>query len=410
LTNPAPLPFDQRFSPEMKFLFAAARPFMTEDEGRGLRDLSASVRDWREFAALIQRHRLPGLVFANLKRFARDELPPLLYQSLRQQAKRNRLREMAACAEITRLNRMLRAKNIPVIFLKGPPLSMQLYGGLGFRHSRDLDILIPPKDIDAATQALKANGYKLQDENSIPAIRQRRAFLHWFHHFEYINPANGDLLELHWKLMENSFLLLPGFEQTAMERAASMDFGNETINVLSWPDNFLYLCAHGANHGWFRLKWLCDIAAFFRHPQTHDWERVAAETSRLGLERPVAQAAELSNRLLGAPVPGPMRTVCLRTVPLLAQLVESAEGFILKSETEYYAKGKFNRVSSGLYLVKLRKEWKFKLQTLAQTWIVKKDWDEFPLPDSLFFLYFFLHPFLWLRRCFGRGRARQAKP
>jgi hypothetical protein len=96
--NISPVPFGQRFSPEMKLLLAAARRFMTEAEGRDLRDLCAAGLDWQAFAALVQRHRLPGLVFHNLDRFAKEALPPGLLQSLRQQAEKNRQHEMSLAA------------------------------------------------------------------------------------------------------------------------------------------------------------------------------------------------------------------------------------------------------------------------------------------------------------------------
>jgi hypothetical protein len=121
------LPFEARLSPEMKLLLLAARPFMTEAEGQELRAGCASGLDWKEFTALIQRHRLLGLVFANLKNFNGEGLPPRLYQYLRAQAKSNQRREMSISAEIISLNQALCAKDIRAIFLKGPILSLQLW-------------------------------------------------------------------------------------------------------------------------------------------------------------------------------------------------------------------------------------------------------------------------------------------
>lgn len=147
------------------------------------------------------------------------------------------------------------------------------------------------EDIDPTIQLLSFRGYKLVDEEIIASIRKRPAFLSNYHHFTFVNPASRTPVELHWKAMRNSFLLPPGFEQRAFSRVETINLGNEPISVLSWIDNFLFLCAHGANDGWFRLKWLCDIAALFRCSQPIEWEAIAAEICRLGLERSVAQAA-----------------------------------------------------------------------------------------------------------------------
>jgi|GEM_PF-4188841 len=61
-------------------------------------------------------------------------------------------------------------------------------------------------------------------------------------------------------------------------------------------------------------------------------------------------------------------------------------------------------LTTRFYQMRLRKEWNYKLQAFTQLWVTMKDWDDLPLPDPLFFLYFLFRPFLWLRRYFAPGK------
>jgi Uncharacterised nucleotidyltransferase len=397
------LSFAERVSPEMKLMLAASRPFMTEAEGQELRAQCTPEIKWQEFASLVDRHRLPGLTFYNLKRYANDKLPADSYQSFRQQAERNRQHELALSAEIVRLNRLFTANGIKAIFFKGPVLSLQVYGGLGLRHSRDIDVLAGSENIETVAWLLDANGYRPQGVDTAYLLRRRKAYTRFYQHFGFTHSQHGYYLELHWQLGDNPDYLTPEFEQGAMEHARNFALGGENLPALCEEDNFIYLCAHGAFHGWFRLKWLCDIAAFLRAPRMLDWEALSGEIYRLGLERPVAQAVVLANRLLGAPLPTPFREMGER-VESLPKLIELAEQSMLKTEEEYYAKGKFNKIAFGFYCAGLRKEFKFKLKVLQKIWIDEQDWREFPLPAPLFFLYYFLRPVFWLLHSFGIDR------
>jgi hypothetical protein len=402
------IPFESRFSPEMKLLLLAARPFMTKAEGQELRASCAPAIDWQEFADIVKRHQVSDLVFKNLNRYIKNEIPAGACQLIQQSAERNQRRELTLATEMVLLNRLFTSHGFEALFFKGPALSHQFYGSFSLRHSQDLDILIGEENFSASIQLLDSNGYKLSEKKIALTPKQKRINNDLERHFTYVNPTNGLMFDLHWKLVSNPYYLLPDFEQRAFAHVARLDFAGQMIQTLSVSDHFLYLCAHGAEHGWGRLKWLCDIAAAFRNPQPFDWESIAAEVARIGLERPVAQAAELSHRLLGAPLPDSFQPLCQRASLLLLELVKTAGQFILKSEAEYRDKGKIiKKMPLASYRLKLRKELKYKAHILMHIWLEPADWVDFPLPDSLFFLYYVLRPFLWLRRYYRSKKKRQ---
>ena len=86
-----------------------------------------------------------------------------------------------------------------------------------------------------------------------------------------------------------------------------------TIRTMAPPDLLISLCVHGAKHGWERLKWLCDIAAFIqcfhnqrvdeRAPASSAWRQTLAEAERVGALDPVLCGLRLAARLLDAPEP-----------------------------------------------------------------------------------------------------------
>jgi Uncharacterised nucleotidyltransferase len=78
------------------------------------------------------------------------------------------------------------------------------------------------------------------------------------------------------------------------------------LQALAGDDLFAYLCAHGASHSWFRLKWLADVGALLAQRPPSEAERLwrAAEARNVGA--PVAQAILLCHRVLGTDVPDPL--------------------------------------------------------------------------------------------------------
>src|SRR5690606_30321214 len=48
------------------------------------------------------------------------------------------------------------------------------------------------------------------------------------------------------------------------------------LPTLSKEDCVLVLCAHGTQHRWQKLKWVCDLAELLRTHPDMDWDRIWA--------------------------------------------------------------------------------------------------------------------------------------
>ncbi len=107
-------------------------------------------------------------------------------------------------------------------------------------------------------------------------------------------------VELHARLHDNvSLCQLTGSPD--LWQAVDVGFGLK-MPTLPTQNLLLYLFLHGAGHGWFRLKWLADVAALLhRHPEeTEPLLRMAEE---VGARRAVVQGLMLSAHLFGTSLP-----------------------------------------------------------------------------------------------------------
>jgi hypothetical protein len=82
----------------------------------------------------------------------------------------------------------------------------------------------------------------------------------------------------------------------------------KSLPTLGPDELFAYLCAHGATHGWSRLKWLADVAALAGREEQSEIERLHARTVALGAGRSAGQALLLSSILFGLDLPPKLRT------------------------------------------------------------------------------------------------------
>jgi hypothetical protein len=168
----------------------------------------------------------------------------------------------------------------------------------------------------------------------------------------------------------------------------------------------LFLCDHGAKHRWSRIKWLSDFAGLLAQERSFSWESVLALADRFDLSLALAQAGMLVHWLYGMPLPQPLVGLVAneeRSASLAAQALDA----MLLSEKEQFALPA--RLRNAVYPLRIRAQLPGHV-SLRYCLLSTDEFKEFPLPDSLFWLYFPLRPFLWFyhhyigrRSDFGRS-------
>lgn len=211
---------------------------------------SSEQWDPSETVALVRRHRIaPRAIVACATAIkVRDEAAA---DGLIARARDRRLAALQRAGRMAAISKAFSAAGIQHLGIKGPVLSQQLYGDLAARDSKDVDLLIDPTALQQATDVLSSMGFR--DES----VHAEDGGSHGNKHRTFV--GHGVDVEVHTRLLDVEALLPLSFE-AVWSRREIVFLGAVAVPALSMVDTILYLSAHGAQHLWFRLKWLEDIA------------------------------------------------------------------------------------------------------------------------------------------------------
>lgn len=179
------------------------------------------------------RELLPALATrlneqANLK----DRVPAEFYDQLQQALIENTQKKFQIMAQAIKLTRVLNAEGIEPLFLKG---TAQLLTNpdvpVGFRKQVDIDLLVAPKQIDAACEAMKKDGYLFFDtrrpesETFTDTARAREISAHHHHLPPMGKPGYEATVELHKYPLRRRFQGALSREQMAQSAVAYESHG-----------------------------------------------------------------------------------------------------------------------------------------------------------------------------------------
>ncbi|GGF90348.1 hypothetical protein GCM10010912_39400 [Paenibacillus albidus] len=343
--------------------------------------------DWELFVRLALHHRVYPFLFPRLSMIGEERVPATAIQRLKQEYRRNTLQMLQLGGEMGRLSDKLAQLNIRSLFLKGPVLAQDLYGDISLRTSRDLDFLVPMHDLAAAEALLRELGY-LQEEVFEPILGDWK----WReHHLTFHHPSQHIKVEVHWRLSPGPSKE-PAFDELWRRARTSKNFGPD-VHYLGKEDLFMFLAAHGARHGWSRLRWLHDIKQLLL--QTPDPVLLLRLLHQYHYEHAAGQALILASGLLNAPVDD-SGLAGLTAKPKARRLADLAMFYVerqvnlhnpplgpeVEKHYKYYKPAILSRRQQLLYMLGFLYPYAADAKTL-------------PLPKALHALYFPLRPFLW---------------
>lgn len=194
-------------------------------------------------------------------------------------------------------------------------------------------------------------------------------------------------LDLHWRLSPPYFPFTPEGDQL-WARAVEVDIGAGKVKTLCPEDLILFLCAHGAKHGWQSLSGVSDVACAVRVNQ-YDWDRLTADSRALGSERIVLLGLLLAHDLLDADVPQAVATRA-RADPAVLRASDIFRRYFYQLAT--IGPGLFQRWSIPLSMIPQRAA---RIRYLLGRAFLPspKDFTLVSLPRMLFPLYYALRPF-----------------
>ena len=374
------------FAPELMLAIACARWPLDEEARRDIQRHASATRDWNRFLAWVTRHGIGPLVHRNLQRMSPSVCPGFVLDQLQEQQAHNARQVLSQIAEAARVTRVLGDAGIQSIIIKGPVLSLLLFGEPTLRVSRDVDILVDPSHAANADRLIIQSGYRRTAPDFELTSRQHALYQRWRCQFGYYSERSAVAQELHWRLTSN-INLFPLPDETLWARIDPVRLGGTDFHTLPDEEMFLYLCVHGSMHVWFRLKWLADIAAILRRVPPSFVEKAAKRALSLGIARPFHQAIVLAHLLLDAPSPPAVlaKAALDKATPGLVAAAYRALDWN-KNPSEPSETPWFN-MWIALQAYRLRPEPAYWWAEFQDQLCSPEDWARFPLPDSLAFLY-----------------------
>jgi Uncharacterised nucleotidyltransferase len=387
--------------PEFFLAAACSRWPPSETRSNSIRAAAKAPVDWKRFLRIVDRHRIWGLARQGLTQ-AGIAPPAEIDRALNAKVSAASRRNLVLAAETARLCRLFRDAAIPAVFVKGVTLSMLVYGDIAIKHNRDIDILVSPARVMEARAVLERAGYALK--RPLPALTetQLRLLLRHGREWEFSREAGEIATELHWGLTYNS-LLMRGVDVSCPHAAVRV--GGAEIPTFRIEELFVYLCVHGAQHAWFRIKWLADFAALLATIPGTEIEGLYRAAQRRGSGRCAAQALLLCARVFGVELPAALGAELRGTATALLLEALALDAMLGRGQADVeLADRAFGYWRSALSLFLLGGGGGYFWREVTRYFDSSEDVAAFALPRRLAWVYVILRLPLWAFRRFNMGR------
>lgn len=371
-----------RLSPAADLLLAIARRFAGTESPDGIRFYAGRISDWSAAMDLARAHGMEPLAAWYLKTDCAGTFAPDFYDRMRAILRRNTANFVLLSTDLIKVLRILQARGIPVVPLKGPVLAVALFNEIPWRESCDLDLLVRRADVGRAKDALIEAGYQL--DSQLRSGEENDAF-HWRSQLVLFRDDVSPALDLHWELLPSLFPCARYFD-SVWERLQNATFHGQEILTLSVEDQLFFLCAHAARHSWHSLRLAVDVARLIYVRPDLDWDSVI-RAGRDSDGTVLALGLWIVSHLLDVSLPESAMRYANEAIdgkPFASQLLER----MMSVTPDQYEN------SSELRLqLRLAAGWWPKLRCAAGYVLLPTDADgALRLPASLFFLYYLYRP------------------
>ncbi len=280
---------------EFEVLREASRP--RPDLGR-FRDLLRQGVNYGALEALAASHGVRPALLDCLGRISWETVPPVDKAALERFRQYHLARTLSLAGDLNRLAAAFSERSIRFVAFKGPTLSLALHGGLAGREYNDLDLIVPPEQVDAAEDVIVSMGYlSPQGDRAF-----RRAFLAPQRQYAFVRDEIGTAIDLHWAF-SGRHVPFPLSPDDAWDDPVPLRVGDRTVPVLSASNLALLLAGHGTKESWAMLKWVSDFARLVDlHPDL-DWASLHRRASDRRCGDAVLLACSVARELLEVPVP-----------------------------------------------------------------------------------------------------------
>ncbi len=256
--------------------------------------------DWNRLEHIASAHGLAPVVNKRIIEEFRDFIPETIIANLRRSYFSDFRRNAILTQRLLKVLEMMEERSIKVMPLKGPILAHELYGHISMRLFGDLDILTPVHQFDRAAKALFDHGWTCPYESDAPLLNRARE--ENFREVMFLSPDGRGALELHREVGYDHFLSGVSSELLWLD-PVKIQYSDHMVLSPKPEALLIYLCAHGASHGWQRLMWVCDIDRLIRSKPDLDWDMIIKESEDRNCLRAVYLGVLLAAWTMETPAP-----------------------------------------------------------------------------------------------------------
>ena len=382
---------------EFRLALACMRwPLIDRDRAEIQQLASVSRFDWDWFVRIVERNQALPLAYRNLRDALQEGRYVGTLAALKDKVVGLTSHSLSQAAELVRISEAASSSGIEIITLKGVSLSVVAYDQVALRSPGDIDLLIEPSRVFDFENVLLKLGYTRYEPRAKLTPKRLKHYLKYYKHFAYVCDSKSVNLELHWRLFHNTRVRAP---EIGTLPTIKVPIGSSAITTLSRNELFLYLCVHGAVHGWPILKWLADIAALLRAMTAEELRAVAT----LASERELMPELNAALELVGVFLTGESSSIELprKGNPVTDRIVAMSQR-LLTTHDYCLDIQELPRFGMFFYGLGIGPSWRYRSEDILRAFVFPDDWDLVDLPDALFPLYAAVRPISWMARQLSR--------
>lgn len=356
---------------ELELLLCCIRTQIDPTTSEQIGTLLQQKIDWNYVHQIASQYQVIPLLYSTIDNHFRADVPIEMLSQLQTDFYGNAKRNMFLTQESIDLLELFETHEIRAIPVKGSVLAALAYNNLLLRQFRDLDILVHPRDIQAATDLILARGYDRNQFDSQP---------------KFSHPQRQVNLELH-QTITPSYCSLPLEFDRLWSRRTAVAVAGTTLPSIRAEDALLILVAQNAEdfvNNRPRMVRLCDISELINTHQDIDWQDVLTQAKTQGNQRILYFSLLLVAAMFATVLPEKIRPE-IEADSMAKLLAKHARSQLFSPAT--------NLIWGSLFYLKVRDRWWDKVKYL----IIPNSIDRIllPLPGFLSFLYYLIRPF-WL--------------
>jgi len=252
--------------------------------------------DWEKLIELCRYHGTIPIVYKKLRTLESGLIPENIIARLKKLYQQIVHWNFIQSNQLIKLLKILKENNIAAIPIKGPVVSMQAYGDIGYRMFQDLDLLISHKDFIRIYDLLCSEGYQ---PSSVLSYKKKKLWRRFRRDIEF--RKDKSMIDLHQRITQahSSF----NIRKELFNGNEFIKILNNKISVMPLEETILYLIINSTKDQWNMLRMIADISFLVDLNPQIKWEVVIRRAKKMGIRRMVLTGFHLMSKITGESLP-----------------------------------------------------------------------------------------------------------